>query len=460
MKKIYGLTHRDDGTPIVRQVTTTKVGIGLPQGKMIHVYINQAGKWIVRVGKDQNIECNDKDDARKMYRSKMATAPQRERPERTQYFTFTRVSADGSYQPDFDAIELHGPTPTEVPIIFFRDDPFDCEYAYFTTLEKKCWGDGKTATRIVGLATSPEQKAAAERAKVAGERYYTVDQCWLGGCPFAKPGPDEDKSPCRPHGRLSFQLTRAPKLGTTAYFDTTGRRSISQIFSCLQSFREFTGRGNPDQGFVAGIPLWLTVRPYRQPYQYKGQKKTSIQYGVSVEFRGEGLPPEHLVQHFISAAVDYRLNAAAPLKQLSAAPADVSAPIAGHEDSDVIDVPSLPEEHEEIIVPEEPASIAGEFYPEVEGDEDGLLFPPEPEVQMPSRTQGAVPATGLSESTRKAIESRIERCRERGMSGLEIEELIDGAAGVRQLAEVQEGDAARLIAVLDGAIQPTKKRGK
>src|SRR5882672_10343472 len=43
--KLYGLTHKEDDSPIVRQVTTCKVGIGLPQGKDIHVYIDAQNKW-------------------------------------------------------------------------------------------------------------------------------------------------------------------------------------------------------------------------------------------------------------------------------------------------------------------------------------------------------------------------------------------------------------------------------
>jgi hypothetical protein len=66
-----------------------------------------------------------------------------------------------------------------------------------------------------------------------------------------------------------------------AKFDTTGYRSIAQLSSCLQQIRSITGRGDADLGTAAGIPLKLVLRPYRA--QHQGQ--SSIQNGVSLEFR-------------------------------------------------------------------------------------------------------------------------------------------------------------------------------
>lgn len=393
MKKLFGLTHREDGTAIVRQVTTCKVGIGLPQGKDIHVYIDAASKWVVKVGKEKREAFETRKDARSFYLQEAKSAPERKYPGKIQYFTFTRISADGNYQPDWDMIEMHGPLPVEIPIIFFRNEPLDAEYAYFTALEKKCWGDGRNATRIVTLFTDEDQKAAAEKAKDAGERYYKIeDGCWTMGCPFAKPYSEGDKhyaSPCKPHGRLFFQFLKAPTLGATAYFDTTGRRSISQLFSCLQDFREFTGRGDVDKGYVAGIPLWLTVRPYRATFMQGAVKKTSTQYGVGIEFRGDGIEPARLVESLISASEDYRQRT--ERRQLTEGPIAIRLDGEEQEREPAIEMTAEEfqeaEAEEEVFIPESPEAIASEFYPEGPEPENGepIEMEPEPERKTPQR---------------------------------------------------------------------------
>ena len=71
--------------------------------------------------------------------------------------------------------------------------------------------------------------------------------------------------------------------GGTAVFDTTGWRSGSNLFSCMEQIRTITGRGNPEEGVVAGIPLRLVLRPYRT--SHNGQPST--QYGVSLQLRAE-----------------------------------------------------------------------------------------------------------------------------------------------------------------------------
>lgn len=378
MKALYGLTHADSGEPIIREVTTCKIGIGLPQGRDIHVYIDGSNKWVVKVGKDKVLRFDTRAEARKSYLEEAKTAPERKFPGKIQYFTFTRVSADGNYQPDFDMIELHGPLPTEVPIIFFRNEPLKAEYAYFTALEKKCSGDGKDARRVVTLFTNKDQEAAAERARDAGERYYDIeDGCWTRGCPFAKPTEDGGKhypSACKPHGRLLLQFLKAPTLGATAYFDTTGRRSISQLFSCLQDFREFTGHGDVDRGHVAGIPLWLTVRPYRATFMQSGVKKTSTQYGVGIEFRPEGIEPGRLVESLIAAGEEYRQRT--EVRQLTEGPIAVRLDGEEQERELVPAIEMTAEEVEDIeadqeeFIPESAEAIASEFYPEGENPDD------------------------------------------------------------------------------------------
>lgn len=466
-KIAYGLTHKESGEPMVRVVTTTKVGIGLPQGKAVHVYIDLGGKWIVMEGTGksaQRHECTDKVEARRTYLAASQRAPERKYPGRLPHFTFTRVSSDGTYQPDWDAIELHGSLPTEVPVIFFKDEPLDVEYAMFTATEKKCWGDGRDALRIVSLTTNKAQKETAEAAIENGEKYYKIENgCAIYDCPFAK------NKECKPHGRLYFQLTKAPRLGTSAYFDTTGRRSIGQLFSCLQDFRSFTGRGDAKRGFVAGIPLWLTVRPYRVRYTDKTGEHTSTQYSVGLEFRGEGMEPERLVQGFIAAGVDYRIRAAEPLQQLEAGRPEIETviptekPVTSPEQGEVVDISGLDEDLE-TIVPEVAPALNGEFYPEGEGDSEMLMEMEEPLApQMPKRkSEAQAPVEpALEAKTKATIADRIDKMLARGYEQYQISAILESAAGVRQIEHItSEGDAARTIALLDSELRSagTKKK--
>lgn len=313
MRKMYGVLHTPDGAPIVREPRTVKVGIGLAKGKDIHVYIDAQRKWCVRAGKD-TARFEDKLEAKKEYRAKKATAPERKYPQRLPYFTFSHVSTDGTFEPDFEAIEQHGPIPTEIDIVFVKDDSFDASYQMWTSTELKCEGDGITASRINTLASTKEEKALAQLSQGNGEKYFPiVNGCWTKGCQYAKPTTQNGKeasSLCKPHGRLVFQLLNNPRLGGTAYFDTTGFRSISQIFSCLQTFKSVTGKGVADAGFVAGIPLKMVLRPYK--VVHNGQSGT--QYGVSLEFRAESALA--LKRSLIEQGMEYRLADGEPQRLL------------------------------------------------------------------------------------------------------------------------------------------------
>jgi hypothetical protein len=332
MKPMYGVTHRPDGEPIVIEPRATKVGIGLPRGKAIHVYIDPSGQWCVQVGKEIT-PFKTRQEAVAFYRRAKADAPVRQYPTRVNYFLFNRVARDGSFEPDWAAIEAHGRVPTEISIVFTSDDPLQAGYQYWTASELKCEGDGVNASRAVSMASTPAEKGLAAGAIKKGERTFAIEAgCWLKGCPFSKTTVREGKeypAPCRARGRLLFQLLAAPRLGGTAYFDTTGLRSISQLFSCLQIFRTLTGQGDPTKGFVAGIPLQLVLRPYRTMHNGQG----SIQYGVSLEFRAESV--FDLKKRLIEAGVQF------------------------HRLGTGIEVPQIEAEIER--PPETPAAIAAEF---------------------------------------------------------------------------------------------------
>lgn len=381
-KKMYGLLHSASGEAIVREPRMVKVGIGLPAGKAIHAYIDAEGKWAIQVANEVK-RFESMIEAKKYYRASKAQAPDRRYPQRLPYFTFTRISPDGTFEPVWDVIAAHGPLPTEIDIVFTKDQPFQYAYQYWTAAEKKCEGDGLNAERVVTLADTDQEKQWAEEAKKNGMKTYGImNGCWTKGCPYAQ-GQNGKPSPCRPHGRLFFQMVKAPVLGGTAEFLTTGFRSISQIFSCIQTFREFTGRGEAEDGFVAGIPLVMVLRPYRTSHD----GKPATQFGVSIEFRAENVIElkRKLVQH----GVDYRLADVEPLKALNAAPIEARP---GEED---LEPPA-----------EIAAAMAAEFHPEQQAPEGEETFTDpenqtsEPSVAMPKR---------MSEKTQETQQPTVEQ---------------------------------------------------
>jgi hypothetical protein len=264
-------------------VRTVKVGIGIPKGKDLHVWIDANGKWNVQVAKEiKQFEPTETTEVKSCYREAKRTAPKREYPSRVPYFVFTRPGLQGDFDHDIDMIALHGPLPTEVPIVFDQNEPFEVAYQWYTASGLKCSGDGLVARRKLDLAVSPEENALAEKAEQAGLRTFPIappaGKCALGGCEYLT------ERQCKPHGRLVFQLTKAVRFGGSAQFDTTGRRSISQLHSCLLRFKELTGRGDATKGWVVGIPMFLVVRPYKTQ---KPDGKPTVQYGVYLEYRAE-----------------------------------------------------------------------------------------------------------------------------------------------------------------------------
>src|SRR4051812_33354262 len=95
--KLYGITHELDGTPRTKQVRVLKVGIGVPVGKDVHVYINAENKWVIVTGiynqkREEKVERFDtKDEAWKHYVAARKTAPERKYPRKLGYFTFLHL---------------------------------------------------------------------------------------------------------------------------------------------------------------------------------------------------------------------------------------------------------------------------------------------------------------------------------------------------------------------------------
>jgi hypothetical protein len=305
---LYGITHEIDGQPIIREPRILKVGIGCPKGPAIDVLIRD-GKWWVRTGFGQGkvtaFPCENRAHAERRYAEMKPQAPVCPYPRKLDYFTFTRQIADGTFEPDYDAIEAHGEKPGTIDLIFFDDEPLEAAYQYWGASELKCKGDGINAQRVLAMAATDAERDAAELAKAGGHRYFPITGgCSLKGCPFAVESTDGRGRPappaCKPHADLKFQLAKNLRLGGTAYFTTTGRRSISQLFSSLYRFRKVTGGGDPERGFLAGIPFQMVLKPFRT--NHNGQAGTA--FGVSLEFRSSSV--EDLLKNMAEQGMKFR----------------------------------------------------------------------------------------------------------------------------------------------------------
>jgi len=142
------------------------------------------------------------------------------------------------------------------------ENVFPSSYAWWTATERKCWGDGTSATR-----------RTAE--KPGGQPWTTCGS----GCPELLSGQ------CKPGGDLRFVLADFPRLGSVCRIHTCSYRSIRQIHSALQEIQTFTG------GRLAGITAQLTVRPEEATYfdRKEKRKKTSSIWALSLEVEGEDM---------------------------------------------------------------------------------------------------------------------------------------------------------------------------
>ena len=389
---MFGLTHDTDGTALIREPRILKVGIGLPRGRALNVWLHNDQRWYFRIGnKGQDgklkFEVADKRglatraEAERFYRDNYAKADVCNYPRKLGYFAFTRpvLADDGTevFEPDFEAIEAHGPTPTEIDIVFLDDNPFSGAYQMWSTSELRCKGDGINALRVLSMAATDAEKALAQEAKQNGDKTFPIlGGCWTNGCSYSKEFTDDkgraQPSPCKPGGDLKFQLARNIRVGGTAYFHTSGYRSISHIFSSLERIKALTG------GRLAGIPLKMVLRPYKT--RHNGQ--TATQYGVSLEFRAEDI--ESLRKNLMEQAWKFRA-AIEPSRRLLDAPAE---PVTEEEDDE--DQPSLSAQ-----------AMADEFYSESAED-------PEPQP-APVNTAAAATNTKTADLAEKLKTKRPSR---------------------------------------------------
>lgn len=388
MNKLYGITHdKSTGESIVRVPRLLKIGIGVSRGPGIHTWIQwdeQRTKlqWVFRcyaaakqgekpswfISKtrvdllDKSGESN-RFQAEDVYRQLAKQVAECKYPQKLAYFTFTRpviVDKTELFEPDFEAIEKHGPMPTSIDIVLMDDEPLRAEYAMWSTSELKCHGDGLNALRVVAMADKETAK------QYEGERFFPITTCACGGCEYFA-SKDGKPAPCKPSGDLSFHLLNDIRIGGTAYFHTSGYRSISYLYSSLEQLRQLTG------GRLRGVPVRMSLRAYKT--KHEGQVAT--QYGVWLEFRAENVAA--LRKNLIEAAMQFR--------QLAPAPKQIEAPVAANNGAD--DEPEV--EHSA-------RTMTAEFYPEA-ADEGPDEAEPEEAIKTATEAKGDV----LKEELAKAL---------------------------------------------------------
>jgi hypothetical protein len=370
--KMFGLTHALDGQPIVREPKLVKLSIGHPKGRALEVWIGQDKKWYVRQGykKDERktLSFDTRKEAEKLYWETHENSPSCPYPRKLSYFTFNRQGPDGNYVPDFGAIEAHGAEPTEIDLVFFDTNPFAGQYAMWSASELKCKGDGVNAERVLSMAKGTEQLGLAEKAKTMGGKFFPiVNGCWTTGCPFSE-------KDCKPSGDLRFQLCHKITLGGSAFFHTTGYRSISQLFSSLYRIKMVTG------GRIMGIPLKMILRSFKT----KHEGKTGTAYGVSLELRASDV--EDLQKKMLEQGRSF-WNLANPqdVPRQITAPAD-DMPIESDDES-----------------PISAQAMHDEFYP-TEGDEEGQATESE---KVAEKTKTAT--DGLTEKLKASATKRAKK---------------------------------------------------
>jgi hypothetical protein len=223
---IIGVTHDNDGRVVQRLSVSTKVSIGLPP----------------------NGDCNH--------------------PTKLDHFVFLRKKKTANrvgWEVDPDLTAHYGEECRELRIILIDDDienVFPSSYAWWTATERKCWGDGVSATRRTA-------------DKPGGEPW---PQCGNGCAELAA-------GQCKPSGDLRFVLADFPRLGSVCRIHTSSYRSIRQIHSALQEIQTFTG------GRLAGITGKLVVRPEEATYfdRKEKRKKTASIWALSLEVEGDDM---------------------------------------------------------------------------------------------------------------------------------------------------------------------------
>ncbi len=306
---IIGLTHTRDLVPIEKLTVITKVSIGEPptEGrnypkKLDHFRFqtkDPSGDWIV----DEQLDLSLK----------------------------KKQEGEGADE---------GTPVRSFNIQFVSDDIeqiFATSYAWWGSSERKCFGDGVQAERVLS-----EIKDKAILKANDGNRSAPWTPCGDDGCPELK------KKLCKPHGQLRFMIPEQRVVGAVAVFNTTSYESIRRIFSGL------TGIANITRGRLAGLKLRLVLKPGQTRYRDdKGTAKTSNAFFAHVEFRATD--HEKMLQEMLEQSYELDFLAAAAERKVRAIGTGATREHPG--------VVTLTEE-------EDAKTIQPEFYPETEAPEE------------------------------------------------------------------------------------------
>ncbi len=267
---IIGLTHTRDLVPIEKLTVITKVSIGEPPTEG------------------------------------------RNYPKKLDHFRFQTKDPSGDWIVD-DRLDLalkqkqqgegaeEGTPVRSFNIQFVSDDIeqiFATSYAWWGSSERKCFGDGLQAERV--LSEIKDKKLLDE---YKDKRSAPWTPCGDDGCP------ELAKKLCKPHGQLRFMIPEQRVVGAVAVFNTTSYESIRRIFSGL------TGIANITRGRLAGLKLRLVLKPGQTRYRDdKGTAKTSNAFFAHVEFRATD--HEKMLQEMLEQSYELDRLAAAQERNL------------------------------------------------------------------------------------------------------------------------------------------------
>jgi hypothetical protein len=310
------------------------------------------------------------------------------RPNKLDHFIFLRKSTKLEWEPDQELVKHYGHECREFWIILLDDEienVFRTEYAWWSKTEKKCWGDGREATR------------RTEKAPEGEDWTPCGDVC-----------KDLEAGTCKPSGDLYFVLAEFPRLGALCRLHTTSYRSIRQIHSALEQIRTVTG------GRLAGIRCKLVVRPEKAAYMdtAKGKKVSTTIYALNIELSAQDM--NRLVSTMTEHAKLFEQT-----KKLLGSGRKV-----------------------ELVAEDEPETerapdVAQEFYPESE-------IAAAPAVQQPTRRSEYVTTTIPADIQQPAIQfiSSEQRrafygvCVETGWGTEQVKNILMNKWGIRSSAEI------------------------
>ena len=346
---IIGLTHSDTGEMLQRLAITTKVAIG-------EVVKGSGGTT---------------------------------HPKKLDHFVFLKKSTTLEWEPDQELIKHFTATCREFWIVLLDDEienVFRTEYAWWSKTEKKCWGDGRAATRRT--EKSPD------------------GQDWS---PCGDTCPQLEEGLCKPSGDLYFILADFPRLGSVCRLHTTSYCSIRQIYSALEQIRTVTG------GRLAGIRCKLVVRPEKASYldpKDKKKKSTTI-YALNIELAADDM------RKMLGEMTQYAQLFAQTKKLLT----------------DGRKVEYVVDDEPEV---ERAPDIAQEFYPKEEAPAEAI------DIKQPERASipTTLPAKANGGNGHPAVVSQQQRmelfkaCMEQGWSNDQVAEILKGEFGFANSKEI------------------------